>query len=149
MGTSTNYLFMYIRASESSAAPVTPAKPRPAQTSSDDGSDGSDDDVEIASDADQPDAGGAPAAEVAKEGGDNGDGAPDVVDDAKGEGDDASESEKGEVVENPIFEEKKTPRRRKSSKMCILPTDEIGDKLAPYIWREEGFGRVSLFFKCN
>ena len=49
------------------------------------------------------------------------------------------------MVDVPILEEKKKPRR-KSTKQDI-PTDDIAEKLAPFTYRDERSGRVR--FKSN
>ena len=46
------------------------------------------------------------------------------------------------MVDIPIIEEKKKPRRK--AKKQELPIDELAEKLAPFTYRNERSGRVSL-----
>ena len=41
--------------------------------------------------------------------------------------------------------EKKKKYKRKRSGQNNLPVDELGEQLQPFIWREEGIGRVTYY----
>ena len=64
--------------------------------------------------------------------------------DAGGDEEEKEEKEEDEtpMVDIPIIEEKKKPRRK--VKKQELPIDELAEKLAPFTYRNERSGRVSL-----
>ena len=82
------------------------------------------------------------AAEPAGEGAEGADADADADADTAADEDDESDTL---MVDVPILEEKKKPRR-KSTKQDI-PTDDIAEKLAPFTYRDERSGRVR--FKSN
>ena len=63
---------------------------------------------------------------------------------APAEGDAGGDEEEDEtpMVDIPVIEEKKTPRRK--AKKQELPIDELAEKLAPFTYRNERSGRASL-----
>ena len=64
--------------------------------------------------------------------------------DAGGDEEEKEDEEEDEtpMVDIPIIEEKKKPRRK--AKKQELPIDELAEKLAPFTYRNERSGRVSL-----
>ena len=52
------------------------------------------------------------------------------------------EEDETPMVDIPVIEEKKKPRRK--AKKQELPIDELAEKLAPFTYRNERSGRVSL-----
>ena len=64
--------------------------------------------------------------------------------DAGGDEEEKEDEEEDEtpMVDIPVIEEKKKPRRK--AKKHELPIDELAEKLAPFTYRNERSGRVSL-----